>query len=71
MPGVRIEMFSGRTMEQKRELVRRVTDAVVTALEVEREGVRVKIVEEERHNVALGGVLAAASPGREEADGAH
>ncbi|GAA2585518.1 hypothetical protein GCM10010399_14420 [Dactylosporangium fulvum] len=62
MPGVRIEMFSGRTMTQKRELVRRVTDAVVDALGVDKEGVRVKIIEEERHHVAHGGVLSSELP---------
>lgn len=57
MPTLRIEMWSGRTMEQKRRLVRLVTDAVVEALGVPAQDVQIKIVEGEKHNAARGGVL--------------
>lgn len=57
MPTLRIEMWSGRTMEQKRRLVRLVTDAVVEALGVPAQDVQIKIVEGEKHNTARGGVL--------------
>ena len=57
MPAVKVEMFTGRTMQQKRDLVRLVTDAVVQALDVKRAGVRVQIIEVERHHSAQGGVL--------------
>lgn len=57
MPTLRIEMWSGRTLEQKRRLVQLVTDAVVEALQVKPEEVQIKIFEGEKHNTARGGVL--------------
>jgi 4-oxalocrotonate tautomerase len=50
-------MWSGRTIEQKRRLVRLVTDGVVEALGVEPQEVKIKIYEGEKHNAARGGVL--------------
>lgn len=57
MPTMRIEMWSGRTLDQKRALARLVTDAVVKALGVKRDEVTIKIFEMEKHNTARGGVL--------------
>ena len=57
MPTIRVEMRTGRTHEQKRNLVRLVTDAVVEALGVKSESVRIKIFEIEKHHDAIGGVL--------------
>jgi 4-oxalocrotonate tautomerase len=57
MPTIRIEMFSGRTLEQKRRLVHLVTDAVVEALGVEPKVVQIKIFEAEKYNFARAGVL--------------
>ncbi len=57
MPTLRIEMWSGRTMDQKRRLVRLVTDAVVEALGVPAQDVQIKIFEGEKENAARGGVL--------------
>ena len=52
-------MFEGRTMEQKRKLVKKVTDAIVESLAptVTREGVRIMIIEYPKTNLAIGGVL--------------
>ena len=57
MPNVRIEMWSGRTLDQKRSLVQLVTKAIVEALDVPPEAVIIKIVEGEKFNAARGGVL--------------
>lgn len=57
MPGIQIDMFSGRTLEQKRRLVKLVTEAVVEALGVQPDGVRVRINETEKKHSAIGGVL--------------
>lgn len=57
MPSVKIEMWSGRSLQQKRTLVRLVTDAIVEALGVKPEGVTIKIVEGEKENAAKAGVL--------------
>ena len=43
MPSVKIEMFSGRTLEQKRKLVRAVTDAFVECLGSKPDSVTIKI----------------------------
>jgi 4-oxalocrotonate tautomerase len=58
MPRIIIQAFSGRTIEQKRELVRRITDAVVEVFEVDPEIVTIRIEEGEQENFAKGGVLA-------------
>ena len=57
MPLVTIEMFEGRTIEQKKELVRDITDAVMK-LNVPAEAVHVLIKDVPKHNWADGGKLA-------------
>lgn len=56
MPIIRIELLEGRTPERKRDLIRRVTDAVVAALEVRPEQVRVLLTELPPEHWAVGGV---------------
>ncbi|HYL94049.1 MAG TPA: 2-hydroxymuconate tautomerase [Alphaproteobacteria bacterium] len=58
MPHIQITMLKGRTIEQKRKIVERVTDAMVEA-NAPREGVVVSIIEVERESYAHGGVLMA------------
>jgi 4-oxalocrotonate tautomerase len=55
MPQVRISMFEGRTREQKKELVKRVTEAVVEAIGVKPESVRIYLTETQRSDVAVAG----------------
>jgi 4-oxalocrotonate tautomerase len=50
-------MYEGRTTDQKRRLVERITDAVVTSLDVKPEEVRIFLQEIAKHNVATAGVL--------------
>ena len=57
MPTIRIEMWSGRTLDQKRKLVKKVTEAVVEALDLQPDEVKIRIVESEKENYAVGGVL--------------
>ena len=57
MPELTIEMMEGRTIEQKRELVRRLTDVVVETLKVDPSSVLIVIHENRRHDKAKGGVL--------------
>ena len=59
MPLVQITMLKGRTIEQKRKLVERVTDAMVEEAKTPKDGVVVTIVEVEREDYARGGVLMA------------
>ena len=58
MPMVRIELLSGRSLDEKRTLVRQVTDAIVASLDgIEAQGVKIQLVENLPENTARGGVL--------------
>lgn len=56
MPIVRIDLLEGRSPERKAELIRRVTEAVVAALQVQPEQVRVLLAEFPPEHWAVGGV---------------
>lgn len=57
MPEVFIYMFQGRTLDQKRELARSVTDAVAQSLSVAPELVTIQLVEGPKENRARAGQL--------------
>jgi 4-oxalocrotonate tautomerase len=57
MPIVTIQMFKGRSLEAKRELVERVTEAVAQAIDLKPETVTVLIEEHDKENWAVGGQL--------------
>ena len=57
MPEVTIELAEGRSLEQKRGLVRDITEAVVKNCGVDREAVVVIIHENPKTDKAKGGVL--------------
>jgi 4-oxalocrotonate tautomerase len=59
MPHIQITMLRGRTTEQKRKIVQRLTDAMVEEAKTSREAVVVTIIEVEREDYASGGVLMA------------
>jgi 4-oxalocrotonate tautomerase len=59
MPSIQITMLKGRSIEQKRKLVERVTDAMAEEAKTPKEGVVVTIIEVEREDYARGGVLMA------------
>jgi 4-oxalocrotonate tautomerase len=56
MPMVQITMLAGRTVEQKRKLAERITDAMEEA-GARREAVTVAFHEVSKESYALGGVL--------------
>ncbi|SLN24829.1 2-hydroxymuconate tautomerase [Roseovarius litorisediminis] len=58
MPIIRVEMFKGRTVEQKRALVRRLTEAFVTAAGVNPDSVQVVITDVDKSDWGSGGQLA-------------
>jgi 4-oxalocrotonate tautomerase len=58
MPRIIIQAFKGRTVEQKRELVRRITDATVEVFQVSPDTVTIRIEEGELENFAKAGLLA-------------
>lgn len=62
MPHVQITMLAGRTLEQKRRVVKRVTDLLSQELEVKPEAVVITLIEVPRENYARGGVLKSDEP---------
>jgi len=57
MPIITIKQAKGRTVEQKRDLAKAVTDAAVSSIDVKPEWVTVLIEELDRENWASGGQL--------------
>jgi 4-oxalocrotonate tautomerase len=56
MPIVRIEMWPGRTREQKTDLIRNVTDAVAQSIGCPAQAVEVLLYEVDKADWAAGGV---------------
>jgi 4-oxalocrotonate tautomerase len=59
MPIVNIKIAKGRSLEQKRLLVRSVTDAIAAAIDVPPEIIWIQIDEFERENFSVNGRLMA------------
>jgi 4-oxalocrotonate tautomerase len=57
MPTLRVELMEGRTVEQKRNLVRALTQAVVDTLGSKPESVDILLFDIKRHDWATGGEL--------------
>jgi 4-oxalocrotonate tautomerase len=57
MPVVTVAMHEGRSLEQKRELVKGLTDVLVKVIGSRPEAVHVVIEEVKRENWAIGGLL--------------
>jgi len=57
MPILQVELLKGRTVEQKREMVRKITDAVTETLNCPKEVVSIIIREMELENFAKAGIL--------------
>ena len=58
MPIVRVEMWPGRTREQKAQLARVITEAIVDIADTNAEATTVIFEDVARENWAIGGVLA-------------
>jgi 4-oxalocrotonate tautomerase len=59
MPIIQFNLLEGRTVEQKRQLARRVTDTVVEVLGVKPDSIRILIHEMAAHDFSVAGVTAA------------
>jgi 4-oxalocrotonate tautomerase len=57
MPTIRVELMEGRTPEQKKNLVKALTQAVVDTLGSKAESVDVLLFDIKRHDWATGGEL--------------
>ena len=56
MPIVRVEMWEGRSLDQKRRLVRALTDVLSEIGDCDPSSVRIVITEHSKENWAIGGV---------------
>ena len=59
MPVIQVTLLKGRTIEQKRKLAQRMTDAIVEEAGAKREAVTVTFIEVSREDYASGGALMA------------
>ncbi|MDD4363619.1 MAG: 4-oxalocrotonate tautomerase [Atribacterota bacterium] len=57
MPILQVEIIKGRTVEQKRAMVKKVTEAIVETLDCPKEAVSIIIREMETEDFAKAGVL--------------
>ena len=57
MPTIQIQIFKGRTINEKRKLVESVTNAVVESLGIQRDAVKITIIEIPKTNYAQAGIL--------------
>ena len=57
MPVVQIEMFAGRTLDQKRAMVKEMTEVLVKTINCTADDVKIIIRELTRENLAEGGLL--------------
>ena len=64
MPVIIVEMFTGRTAEQKAALAQKLTEGTMEVLEVRPDQVRVIIHEMPKENYAIGGKTVAELQGR-------
>jgi 4-oxalocrotonate tautomerase len=64
MPVIIVEMYTGRTAEQKAALAQKLTEGTMEVLEVRPDQVRVIIHEMPKENYAIGGKTVAELQGR-------
>jgi 4-oxalocrotonate tautomerase len=57
MPTIHVELFEGRTLEQKRAYAKALTEATVQTLGSEPESVEIIFTDVKKHDWATGGVL--------------
>ena len=57
MPVIQVDMFAGRTLEKKRELVKALTDAFVTVTGGKPQSVQVILRDIEKHDWGVAGSL--------------
>lgn len=57
MPTIRVELFEGRTLEQKRKLVKALTEAVTESIGSKPESVDIILLDVKKSDWATGGEL--------------
>ena len=58
MPIVSIELIEGRSVEQKREMAKKITEAIVEVTKIPQDAVEIIFQDMKKENYAKGGVLA-------------
>lgn len=66
MPVIRIDMIEGRTQEQKRRIVKEITETMVRVAVTKPEDVRIIIVDHPMKNLAARGQLLIDNPTRKQ-----
>jgi 4-oxalocrotonate tautomerase len=66
MPVIRIDMLEGRTQEQKRRIVKEITETMTRIAGTKREDVRIIIVDHPMENLAAAGQLLIDDPTRKQ-----
>jgi 4-oxalocrotonate tautomerase len=59
MPMIKVEMFSGRSLEKKREIAKALTDAFVAADGAKAQSVQIVFQDVDKQDWAVGGSLSA------------
>jgi 4-oxalocrotonate tautomerase len=57
MPIIQVNLMEGRSVDQKRKVVKEITNAVVKSLDVPPDAVRIILREMSKENYAIAGVL--------------
>jgi 4-oxalocrotonate tautomerase len=57
MPFVQVDMLEGRTLEQKREMVKKITEAITQTANCPAEAVSIVVREVPKQNIAKAGIL--------------
>ena len=57
MPIIQVNLMEGRTVDQKRKVVKEITNAVVKSLDVPPDAVRIILQEMSKENYAIAGTL--------------
>jgi 4-oxalocrotonate tautomerase len=57
VPTITVDLFKGRSLDQKRTLGKKITDVVCEVVNCPASAVNIRIVEGDRENYASGGVL--------------
>lgn len=57
MPTIEVFMQEGKTLEQKKALIKEITEGVVKALNIEPELVTIMIIDMPKQNIGVGGKM--------------
>ncbi len=59
MPLLEVKIMEGRSLEQKKLMIEKITDVLVDTIQADREACRIHVVELTKENYAIGGKIIA------------